>query len=252
MSLDPPRSRPAPDSPEDDTLIVDGLERAVLQARTKIPDHENHIDIVLPSPTSHLDLDGAPAESVVEVEAPFDSSAVMEVLRGAIARYTTGDAHEHGAWVDEFPRSESNGTDTLAPRHAAAAAGYAPDRRRLAAVVVVLFLLVGGFGYQQLSSGGTESVKTEPRPTVAGRGVTTLTRPVPSVVVTAAPATPPPDTAAVPSVTKGPTPTTVHHPRTTSPPSTDPPTTQDTTPTTQATTTTEATTTTTQPVTTTT
>ncbi|MEY2403552.1 MAG: hypothetical protein QOD38_1103 [Acidimicrobiaceae bacterium] len=193
MSLETPRSWPPADAPEDDTLIVDGLERALVQARTKIPDHDNDPEIVLPSPSSLA----AQQDPEPDAEAAVDSSAVMDVLRGAIARYTVGDGHEQGTWAEDVPRPAPTGNTTGGARHAAVAAGYAPDRRRLAAAVVVLFLLVGGFGYQRLSGGRSETVKTNPAPPSTSHGVTTLARPTTSAPVppTEPPPTEPPTTA---------------------------------------------------------
>jgi hypothetical protein len=244
MSIDHPFSGPSADAPEDDTEMVDGLERALAQARTKIPNHDSTADVVLPSPSTA-------AEPRAEADVAFDSSAVMDVLRGAIARYTTGDGHEQGAWVDEDSHPATSVTPAGRARHAAAATGYAPDRRRLAAVVVVLFLLVVGIGFQRFGSGGSEKVKTDTSSSATGQAVTTLARATTTLAALIAAADAPPDTQAVPAGTvKPPTATTAPRAGTTSPPATGPPTTEP--PTTEPpTTTTEPPTTTTEPPTTT-
>jgi hypothetical protein len=220
MSVEPPRSRPSAGAPEDDSLIVDGLELAVAQARTKIPDHEHDPDVVLPSPNAAFE---SPAGTAAEIAV--DSSAVMDVLRDAIARYTTDEAHEQGAWSNAVPLPTARVGSPVGARHAAA--GYSRDRRRLAAAVVVLFLLMGGFGYQQFGIGkSTSSVKTQPTVTLAGRGVTTQTRPSTSaLVIPEATVAPPPDTAGQPAAPAKPV-TTVKHSGTTAPPATDPPSTE--------------------------
>ncbi|MEY2453770.1 MAG: hypothetical protein QOD92_3344 [Acidimicrobiaceae bacterium] len=215
MSLETPQGRPP--AGEDDALLVDGLELAVAQARTKIPDHDNEPNVVLPTPNGR-------SEAPTAAELAVDSSAVMEVLRGAIARYTTEDAREQGTWSAAVPLPTPRPGTTRGARHAAA--GYSPDRRRLAAAVVVLFLLIGGFGYQQLGTGKSSSVKTAPPTTFAGHAVTTLARPTTTVTVPAE--TAPPETEApAPAGTSRPA-TTVKRvvpPPPTDPPPTDPPTT---------------------------
>ena len=213
MSLEPPRSPPG--APEDDTQIVDGLELAVAQARTKIPDHENDPDVVLPTPRAEVAPMSASAIAV-------DSSAVMEVLRGAIARYTTDEAKSQGTWSDDVPLPVASSGSPRRGRHAAA--GYEPDRRRLAAAVVVLFLLIAGVGYQQFGVGKSTSVKTAPQTTVAGHVVTTLARLTTTLPVVSA-ETAPPETAAPPAATSKPN-TTVKRSGTTAPPATDPPSTE--------------------------
>lgn len=169
----------------------------------------------------------------------FDASAVMDVLRTAIDRYTTGDGSEQGAWVDEH--AGANDTDPLAGtgRHVPAT-GYAPDRRRLAAAVVVLSLLAGGLGYTWLRAGGSENVKTNTVSTLQGLAVTTLTRPSTS----AAPLPPPTEAASTtaPVVAPSRPTTTVHRAGTTPAP---PELTTETATTEPETTTTEPTTTTT-------
>jgi hypothetical protein len=167
---------------EDEGLLVEGLERAVEQARTKIPDHDSTPDVVFGGPTQYFE-----APRVTEAaSAAFDSSAVMEVLRGAIDRYTNGDGHEQGAWVEELAEARDNSSGPIENRDFAT--GYAPDRRRLAAVVVVLFLLAGGLGISQLGGGGgSNKVTTNTVATVPGQAVTVFTLP--------------PTTAALPSTT---------------------------------------------------
>ncbi|MEY2422919.1 MAG: hypothetical protein QOI95_2986 [Acidimicrobiaceae bacterium] len=243
MSLDHPLGSSSADAPVDDTLIVDGLERALAQARTKIPNHDNISDALLPSLSASTAAD-------VDAEVPFDSSAVMDVLRGAIARYTTGDGHEQGTWVDDDSRPASSAAPAVGARHAASA-GYAPDRRRLAAVVVVLFLLVGGFGLQRFGGDSAEKVKTNTVP-AQGQAVTTLARSTTSAVVVPATEAPPETSPPPAGSVNSPTPTT-HRPGTTAPPTTapsttEPPTTEpDTTTTVPDTTTTVPDTTTTAP-----
>lgn len=239
MSGQTPPSQSEAGAPESDPLIVDGLERALAQARTKLPDHDHDPDVVLPTPG---DTQGS--RNDVAAGVAVDSSAVMDVLRGAIARYTTEDARDQGTWSDAVPLPDARPGTPAGARHAKLA--YEPDRRRLAVAVVVLFLLVGGFGYQQFGIGASSSVKTGPTSTIAGHGVTTLARLVTTVPPTAATEAPPPETAAPTQAGTHPA-TTVHHSATTSPPATDPPPTDPTTtepPTTESTTTTAPTTTT--------
>jgi hypothetical protein len=182
---------PPPDASKDEKLIVDGLERALAQARTKIPDHDE-ADVVLPSPARR----GEPSDQDVVAPVPFDGSAVMEVLRGAIDRYARSDGHKHGTWVDELARAKDNSPAVGEVRPLSA--GYTPDRRRLAAAVVVLFLLAGGIGYTQFGSGGTAKVNTQPIPTVGGQAVT-LT--LPTTTATTAPTTSEVPTTVAPPVT---------------------------------------------------
>src|SRR5258706_10332293 len=102
MSFDPFRSLPTAEPPRDEEQIVGGLERALAQARTKIPDHDSSATLGFPS--RH--------EAVKELSpelpgpVPFDSRAVMDVLRGAIDRYTNGDGHKQGAWVEELAQAK--------------------------------------------------------------------------------------------------------------------------------------------------
>lgn len=216
------------DPPQDEAVVVDGLERALAQARTKIPDHDTGESLGFPSPREAA-VRALKAE--VPAPVPFDSRAVMDVLRGAIDRYTHGDGHKQGAWVDELAQAKDKAIvatiDEPPPRHLEA--GYAPDRRRLAAVVVVLFLVVGGVAYTQFGIGsGGESVKTDTPVTVQGKAVTTLTIPSTVTAPTTAPTTAtsvepqpevtePPATTAAPGTTK-PKPPTTSPPATTSPP----------------------------------
>ena len=233
MSFDPAGRTPTTGAPEDDSVVFDGLERAVAQARTKIADHDNEPDVDFLSPIASFkerDQDESAA-------APFDSSAVMDVLRGAIDRYTNGDGHQQGTWVQELAQAKDNQPLAAESRHLAA--GYAPDRRRLAAIVVVVFLLVGGLGYSQFGTGSTQNVKTNTVPTVQGQPVTTAALP---------PTTPPPPpteapTTAAPVIAPPKTTTTVRRTTTT----TAPPETTTEPPTTDTTTTTAPTTTTTKP-----
>src|SRR3954471_18114602 len=126
----PTANRLPGDPPQDEAVVVDGLERALAQARTKIPDHETADSLGFPSPRE------APVRALkaeVPAPVPFDSRAVMDVLRGAIDRYTHGDGHKQGAWVDELAQAKDNaiiaGVNEPPPRHLEA--GYAPDRRPL-------------------------------------------------------------------------------------------------------------------------
>lgn len=257
MRPDPPGSASA-DAPEDEKLIVDGLERAVAQARRKIPDHDNAAEVVFPSPSQ-------PSESSdqdVAAPVPFDSSAVMEVLRGAINRYevmgvlgevvhrhSKRDEREQGAWAEELARANDNrphdnlpdDNGPVAGESRSVAAGYAPDRRRLAAFVVVLFLLAGAFGYSRFGTDSADKVNTNTVPTQGGQAVTIVTRPSTSAAPlpppTAASSTVPPSTSTT-APKRG---TTV--PPSTAPATTEPPTTDTTTSTTDTTTSTTASTT---------
>jgi hypothetical protein len=212
-------------------MMVDGLERALAQARTKIPDHDSPTRLGFPSPREDA-VRSLKAE--VPAPVPFDSRAVMDVLRGAIDRYTHGDGHKQGAWVEELSKAKDKAagqSNAPSPNHLAA--GYAPDRRRLAAVVVVLFLLVGGVAYTQFGVGGSsEKVKTNTPVTIQGRAVTTQTLPTTSAApTTTAPTTETSTEPAPASTVQQQTSTTVRHATgTTAPPATDPPPTTDTTP----------------------
>ena len=228
------------DPPQDESVVVDGLERALAQARTKIPDHDTGESLGFPSPREAA-VRALRAE--VPAPVPFDSRAVMDVLRGAIDRYTQGDGHKQGAWVDELAEAKDNAIvatiEDPPPRHLEA--GYAPDRRPLAAAVIVVSLIVGSVLYTQfgIGSGGGESVKTDTPVTVQGKAVTTLTTPSTVAAPTTAPTTAstepattlPPETTA-PATTTPKTPETA--PPTTAapppppppPPSTEPPTTE--------------------------
>jgi hypothetical protein len=240
MSFDPFRSFPTAEPPQDEEQIVGGLERALAQARTKIPDHDSSLTLGFPS--RHEAVKALSPELPGPV--PFDSRAVMDVLRGAIDRYTNGDGHKQGAWVEELAQAKDK-ADFAVDDSRHLAAGYAPDRRRLAAVVIILFLLAGGIGYTQFGLGGSsENVKTDTPITVHGKAVTTS---IPSTTIstTTLPATTD-TTEPAPVGTVAPTSTTVRRTTTTAPATTDTtapattdttePTTDTTTPTTTATT----------------
>jgi len=252
MSLEPPGTFPPTDAVEDDSLIVDGLERALAHARTTLPDHDRDADVELPSLAALIDHHTEPKPEPAAADLAIDSSAVMSVLREAIDRYTNGDGHELGTWDDSVAAVPTVALD--AP-HRHVVAGYERDRRRLAAVVVVLFFLVFGFGYQRFGGGGgSDKVSTQPTATVKGQAVTTLGRTTVTSPITGE-VVPPPDPTtdvAAPATGGGPA-TTTHHGGTTNPPGTDPPSTDppstdpvttDTTATTDTTSTTDTTTTT--------
>src|SRR5258706_6835728 len=98
MSTNPFSNLPIADAPQDEDAIVGGLERALAQARTKIPDHDSAANLGFPSAREAV----RSLKPEVAAPVPFDSGAVMDVLRGAIERYTNGDGHKQGAWVEEL------------------------------------------------------------------------------------------------------------------------------------------------------
>lgn len=235
MDADVPRGTTPVDVPDDQ--VIEGLEHALARARSLAEEREDTDDVFLPSVGTAVDFGDDSAEAAV------DSSAVMEVLRNAIDRYTTGNTPDQGLWTGYV---DEDGVETYTePPHLHDHFGPRDRRRGVAAAVVLLF--VGLIGYQLAFARGGGSSNTRTVTTPTGQAVTTVKLQVSTSVapVTEAPVTEPPP---IPAVGSAPA-TTARRvtPTTAAPPPPPPPPTEETTTTVEETTTTVDTTTTTPP-----